>query len=324
MISSTKITIEKSCLEEIVKSNFNEKERLVSYHALNGGWFNTAYKLKLTSRDVIVKIAPGNNCNIQHYEVGMMNGEYKSLKLLKAHGFKVPDVLFYDVSKSIIPSEYIILSIIQGTTLNDLWENKLISGEEVSSVSYEIGKLNFKINQIKGDRFGYVSDKQPKFNNWFKCIEYLFNDLIKDAKQFNIQLNWDMNLVIKKLHHCRMIFEKVDTPYFVYHDLSEANIFIEKNNIKGIIDPERALFGDPLMENHFMSYCEHNKTFLRGYNNISFEEEGRIKQAFYSFYKGIMMYIETFVREYADDTVRKWIKPYIEKDYKNLNELIHD
>lgn len=74
---------------------------------------------------------------------------------------------------------------------------------------------------------------------------------------------------------------------------------IQNNKISGIIDWERALWGDILMEYNFRSFAW-NTDFLQGYGiqQLSARQEERI--SWYDTYLNLILYIEAFYRKYPD------------------------
>lgn len=70
--------------------------------------------------------------------------------------------------------------------------------------------------------------------------------------------------LLSRLEEEKEFFEEVTVPCLVHWDLWEGNVFVSGGKITGIIDWERALWADPLLELGFRTYDD-PADFLEGY-----------------------------------------------------------
>ena len=86
----------------------------------------------------------------------------------------------------------------------------------------------------------------------------------------------------------------------------------------GIIDWERAMWGEPFMDDRFRFHNRHDD-FLKGFGigTISDEELRRIY--WYDIYLYLIMMTEASYREYEDDAQYRWVKPLFDKIWAKLD-----
>ena len=85
----------------------------------------------------------------------------------------------------------------------------------------------------------------------------------------------------------------------VHFDLWQGNILLEDNRISGLIDGERAFWGDPLAEMVSLALfddIERDESFLAGYGEVDFDAASRWRLAAYRAYLYLIMLIETVPR----------------------------
>ncbi|MDD6307484.1 MAG: phosphotransferase [Clostridiales bacterium] len=69
-----------------------------------------------------------------------------------------------------------------------------------------------------------------------------------NAENKSVVIGVDKNDILSLLEKDKKIFDAVTQPVLVHWDMWEGNIFIKDGCITGIIDWERALWGEPLMD----------------------------------------------------------------------------
>lgn len=69
----------------------------------------------------------------------------------------------------------------------------------------------------------------------------------------------------------KLVFEEVTKPYLVHRNCWDGNIFVEGGKVTGIIDWERCLWADPLLEVNFRIHGD-NRWFRKGYGKEQFEQ----------------------------------------------------
>lgn len=149
----------------------------------------------------------------------------------------------------------------------------------------------------------------------YEFIHYLISNVLLDAERKNVEIVISKEAMLERLAKDRKCFEAVKTPTLVHWDMWEGNIFIKDGAITGIIDWERAMWGETFMDEPFRHH-KRNPQLLEGFGvgELSQEELGRI------FWYDVLLYLtmmtEGFYREYEDDGLYRWSKSLLEEVWK--------
>jgi aminoglycoside phosphotransferase (APT) family kinase protein len=116
--------------------------------------------------------------------------------------------------------------------------------------------------------------------------------------------------------------DEVDTPRLVHWDLWDGNVFVDPatGQVSGLIDFERALWGDPLMEANFV-FWQSSAAFLEGYGTPMLDTPAKqTRRLLYNLYLWLIMVIECYYREYENDNQEKWARGQLERDLERLSD----
>ena len=87
-----------------------------------------------------------------------------------------------------------------------------------------------------------------------------------------IDIIYDEQTFLNKLENDKSAFETIHNASLVHWDMWEGNVFIKDGHVSGIIDWERALWGEPFMDDRFRIH-NRGKHFLEGFGQTSFSED---------------------------------------------------
>ncbi|OPJ56566.1 phosphotransferase family protein [Clostridium oryzae] len=295
-LTKNKQTIE--TINEMADKAFNGS-KVSEITELKEGFFNVAYRLKLADeREVILKIAPSKSVLTMTYEKNIMFTETETMKLVKnMTDVTVPEIFYYDNSHSICESDYFFMSKLPGASFSSIMEQ--FDEKQKKKINYKLGQYNAKINGITGENFGYFGQQDKQGKDWFNVFSNMIDDAINDAKALNIDIGTDPNKIKSLLNSDKEIFEEVKVPKLVHWDLWAGNVFIENGEITGLIDFERCLWADELMEVGFRSY-DYNEDFYNGYGIGDLTEKQKKRVRWYDMYLFLIWVIEGDYRQYED------------------------
>jgi len=299
-------------------SNLNSED--ITVKELTEGFFNVAYEVVLPGKAVILKIAPPIASGIMTYEYNMMQAEVAALRLVREKTtVPVPEILYYDASHSICNADYFFMDKLEGDSFYKLKNNGMPEAEQKNILS-EIGYYNAAMNQILGTSFGYIGQPQKQGPSWKDTFLLMLSDVLKDGETIDISLGVEYDVVRKLIDKASFALEEVTKPVFVHWDLWDGNVFVKDGKITGLIDFERALWGDPLMEAYFRAHC-HSEDFTMGYGS-ELRKEAPIRALLYDMYLYLIMVIETKFRLYPDDWQLNFSKKELYVAMENLNKLL--
>ena len=273
---------------------------VITIKELTEGFFNVAYEIVLPDKRVILKIAPPQQAKIMRYEKNIMKAEVEALRLVKSStSVPVPEVIYYDETGDVCKSNYFFMEKIEGDSFFQLKDKGLIPYETQNQIYQEMGRLNKEMNQIKGTSFGFLGTPEKQSDNWKKVFLQMVEELLQDGEYIEISLGVAYDEVRNLIGRASFSLEEVSVPTFVHWDLWDGNVFVKDGKITGIIDFERALWAEPLMEFNFRAHVN-IKDFYEGYG-ANLREAAPIRALLYDLYLFLIMTIETKYRMYEDD-----------------------
>lgn len=315
MKSLTKNHQPTAVIEKMVEHCFTPC-KITMYKELTEGYFNVAYEVTLSdSRHVILKIAPATDTRVMTYEKNIMYSEVKTMCMAKSADLPVPEVLGYDGSCTICPSPYFFMNKLDGESLNSIKET--LSSAQVTCVHQEVGRLCRQINEIVCPCFGYPSQFEFQGMEWYPVFRKMLYAGIEDARQGNVNLKIDTGLLLETLEREQELFNEVTTPRLVHWDCWDGNIFVKDGKVSGIIDWERALWADPLMEVGFRTYAP-DMDFISGYEIVLTKNQKR-RALWYDIYLMILVSLECQYRQYETMDMYDWASEILRRQVERLN-----
>jgi len=298
MKSKTKVTIPQEKIKEIIQYHFEEE--VISYREVISGFYNAIYYIKTVTNEYVLKVAPSKDIEILTYEIDIMKRETKVCKLLHDIHIPVPSVLVEDYTKNIIDSDYCITNYIEGSTLFEL-KNTLTSKDKIY---FRLMEYLADIHLIEMETFGYDNFEEKTYNLQDAYLR-MINNLVKDAIRVELELpNFVLELldIIYELSH-EMEYE--GEPVLLHFDLWDGNIFIHNNQIVGLIDAERSLNGEPMMEfvaMHWDIFAYDKLPFIEHYNSftnnpIILNEQSELRYRLYQVYMYLLIVVECPYRD---------------------------
>ncbi|MDQ0112405.1 phosphotransferase family protein [Paenibacillus harenae] len=287
---------------------------------LSDGWANTAYRVELSDgKTVIVKVAPQASVKMMSYEKGLMKTEVDTLRRMKEMGgIPVPTVLAYAADDGNLGSEYFIMEKLEGTPYNKVKDS--LSEAERYGIEFELGVYNRRINELVGERFGLYADSDDEQGNggsWRETFHKLILSVLEDGRAADVALPVDYDTIEHEVAARLDCLDEVTVPRLVHWDLWDGNVFVEDGRITGIIDFERALWGDPLMEVYFGRF-NHSTGFLQGYGIGELTSAEKNRKALYSLYLDLILAIECAYRLYEDGGHIAWTRDNLAQGWQQF------
>jgi aminoglycoside phosphotransferase (APT) family kinase protein len=262
--------------------------RLVDHVELTDGMFNTAYRLTTADgRQSVLKVAPPPDAELMTYEHDLMHTETLAFKLMAAKGLPVPEVLY-------AADGLLLMTALTGQPWSTARER--LTDREHAALRRELGVVVAALHGITGDTFGYPQG--PGGDTWRAAFLAMVDAVLADATRYDVALPAGTRAAFRERAGW---LDEVTTAVLVHFDLWQANIFIDLTGprIEGIIDPERAFWGDPLAELATVAlFDELDEDFLAGYRAPPFTEAMRGRLALYRAYLCLIMIVEGVPRGY--------------------------
>jgi aminoglycoside phosphotransferase (APT) family kinase protein len=323
MYSTSKRIVDVATARQIIAAAFGSGAAIRSYRELRDGYFNAAYQIDLhDGRRTVLKVAPPPDVTVMRYERGIMGSEVQVLRLVAAQtSVPVPEVYYYDQSHALLDSDYYLMAFVPGEAYHKLREQ--YSEEMRISIDAAIGGYLAQINNIRGTHFGYMALPAQRFESWRQAFLTMFDDLLADGLARQVALPLDYAALRKEVAAIAPVLDEVKTPQLVHWDLWDGNIFVDppSGRITGIIDFERALWGDPLMEFQYRT-LEIAPAFRLGYGRSLLDSPAATaRRTLYNLYLHLIMTVECSYRAYETDDQEQWARQQLLADLARLKTL---
>jgi len=350
MKSKTKRVLDFHTIEAITQRAFGLRACVVQAQETSDGFFSTVWRILVDpsgqaarpgakpspqSRLCYLKVAPPPSVPVMRYEKNLLAAEYQTLQAMAAAGLPVPEILYFDAESGIVDSPWMFTSAVPGVAWRYVREQS--SDADKAAMDAEIGRLSAGISKIRGAWFGPVGLGAGKHRDWPSAVETMFEMLFEDAVESGSDIGVDPPEIRGFLAAARPSLETVRVPQLVHWDLWEGNVFVRERQagdsglryeVSGIIDCERALWGDPLMEFGFRGFVR-NQTFLNAYgaarNGAPYPIDGNaeIRCSLYDLYLFLVLLIEPRFRAYETEGPEVWARHQLTALVPKLRSILN-
>lgn len=307
MESVTKFQIKPEMLSNIIAKAFPSRKGLrYTFSALDGGYFNNAFAVSFSDGfRTALKISPTADVKVMAHERNIMEAEVEAIRLVRLKtSVPAPEIYFYDKSKAEIPSEYFFMELIDGEPLDKA--AKALNPDELFAIDLRTAECVREMAEITGTRFGFFSQPEKQRKSWRQFFWLALSLIIEDGISVNADFRLSPELIIKAVEKHDYILDEITKPHLVHWDLWQGNIFVKNGKLSSIIDFERCMWADPLMENIFTDYDNLKPAFLWGAGISGMTENQYLRRRIYSLYLMATMVTECYFRGYVDS----WIYSY--------------
>jgi fructosamine-3-kinase len=261
--------------------------RVTAASELSGGSFGSVWRVDLADgRSTVMKAAPAAGAKLLTYEADMLAEEANYLRLAGAVA-DVPtaELLYAD-------DDFVFMTRLPGTPL---------AGRtgDTSVIRAEAGAAIARLHAVTGERFGYHGDR-PHAATWPDAFAAMIAAMLADAVTWGVELPVPAHEIEAAVHARRDVLAAVTTPTLVHFDLWDGNVLTEDGHLSGLVDGERYLWGDPLVD--FVSpaifddiFATPDHPFVRGYREVrpfTIDEGVRIRVRLYRAYLYLLMIVE--------------------------------
>ncbi len=314
----TKNRQSESTILKMAKEAFPDKQ-VTHIEELTEGMCNVAYRISFSDgKASILKIAPADKTGLMTNEVNLMKAEVLAMELAREyHVATVAKVQYYDSSKRLCSSHYFFMEALEGKSFASV-KSEMIE-EEIEYINFETGQITERLTGIENGRFGMLGDEEHSFEKLGDFFCYLMGNVLLDAERKNIEIGVLSQEIMDRLLRERGMFDAVTKPVLVHWDMWDGNIFVKDGHISGIIDWERAMWGEAFMDDRFRRHTR-NDAFLKGFGKVELSEAEMRRIYWYDIFLYLTMMTEGTYRGYEDDGQYKWAKTMFEASWKALVE----
>lgn len=316
MQSLSKTPISLSTAQEIVRHQFGNRT-ITTFEELKDGFFNASYKIGLDDGFVgVLKVAPPTEARLLRYEQGLMPAEVAVMRQVRSQtGMLLPEVFCYDPTGQIIPNEYFVMEFVPGISLHAA--RQLDPNGDFHAAEREVGRMLAQMNTITGETFGYATLVAARYTSWREAFAAMIEGVLLDGEEMGVELPLPYAEVRARMAAAYPALDEVQTPCLVHWDLWDGNIFVdpETYQLTGIIDFERAMWADPLIEQNFMAS---RPGFVEGYGRTVQTPTEKIRRTLYDQQLYLILVIEHFYRQYPTNELEQWARGMVMETFQRL------
>lgn len=309
-------------IRELAKRAFPERT-VTEIVELNAGMCNALYKLGLDDgAKVVLKISSPGMANKCANERWLMESESESMRLIEARAPKVkaPKLLYYDDSLTACTGKYFFMEYVEGDLMAE--RMKQLPKEQVDELHREVGRYVNWIGEVTNDTFGIVNSGIA-FDSLFGLVEQLVHNVVGDLEANGADVGVPFDIIRAQLQKDKPHFDAYTGPARMVHfDIWENNIILRNGEIAALLDWERTLWGEVLMEERFRDYND-IPAYFEGFGRTEFTVSEKKRMMWYNIWMDFASMNERYFRMYdpelADSRELRW-KVRFRKHWHTLTE----
>jgi len=267
------------------------------FRRISTGLFNTSFFVDGAADTKVIRVAPADDPKTMlFYEYRMMRQEPAlHAKILQETDIPVPRILGSARAHPLLGRDFLVMEKMSGTPLSQCGRLPRRSLERLLA---EVGRSLRRLHGIHGRHYGYVGDHRPMEpqRDWASAFAVMWNKLIDDNLRCGGYSERDAAHMRSLLDRHYRVFERPVPASLLHMDVWAQNILTDPDgNLTGLLDWDRALWGDPEIEFAVLDYCSISQpAFWAGYGRAREESpEAEIRRVFYLLYE-VQKYI--FIR----------------------------
>ncbi|MFC1714965.1 phosphotransferase family protein [Candidatus Poribacteria bacterium] len=272
-------------LESLIRHHRGDPDGDISFRRIVTGKFNTSYFVNAGNEQLVLRIAPARNEVFVFYERDMMRQEPDIHHLvLSQTAVPVPHILTYDDSHTLIDRDFLIMERLPGLPLT---EAHSVSNDLVLK---QVGEYLAQVHSLTAEYYGYLGAHQPMEPQptWLDAFEIMWNKMIDDVVMVGHYDAEESEMMRSLLDQYIAMFDHPVPASLLHMDIWHQNILVNREgNVTGLVDWDRALWGDPEIEFAVLDYCGISEpAFWEGYGQKrDLSDPARIRQVFYLLYE---------------------------------------
>jgi aminoglycoside phosphotransferase (APT) family kinase protein len=318
--SLTKRSVDPPTLAALVRAALGQDTGIAATTEINEGFFNAAFRVTLSDgREVVLKASPDPRVQLLTYERDIMRGEAEFFRAATGSGVPVPEVLCANFEHKVIDGDFIVMAALDGVTWHSI--GKQLDEKATAGLKRELGGIAARLHRVTHPqgRFGYPAVDELSGSTWPEAFGAMIGAILDDADRFDAPLPLPSAEVRKVARRHADALAEIKAPALLHFDLWPGNVMVighdaadtDSNGaaprISGLIDGERMIWGDPLMEFVGMAVFgradqdEHVRAgYLAAGGSIDEGDTAERRMTLYHLYMQLLLLTEMGPRGYTD------------------------
>ena len=225
----------------------------LTFRPIKTGKFNDSWFARGPDQEMVLRVAPSPDCVFVFYERDMMRQEPPLHALLRENtSAPVPRIIAYDDSHAVIGRDYLLMERLPGRPLTE------VNAPDSSRVLRQVGAYLREAHEITAKQYGYLGPHHPMTpqSSWAEAFSIMWNRLIDDVVDVGHYTQSESAALRDALDIRMDVFERDVTSRLLHMDVWAQNILVDDSSgVTGLVDWDRALWGDPEIEYAVLDYC---------------------------------------------------------------------
>ena len=289
---------------------------------LHGGFFNTAFLIEFRDGErAVLKISPPPKVKLMRGEETLMQTEIEAIQAIASQSdLPVPHVLASRRGEGLVSGSYFFMRHISGVPLESCIN--VLAETALTRVYTKLGQFSRTLHGIRGSYFGNLHAPKRCWREFFLSAA---EELFLDAEEIGAVYLTDLGEARAMFEASGYTLDEVKEPVLLHRDMWFGNIFLDPESceITGVIDWERSLYGDPLLDFVFANlegdfaregvavYYDgpasrlelRRAAFYLGYGKSEcLSESEQLRIDLYTYYYLLLVTVEGFFRGYRDES----------------------
>jgi len=253
------------------------------------GKFNASYFVEGGPTPLVLRIAPHDDRDrMLFYEPRMMRQEPALHALLRARtDVPVPAIRAHDFSRREIDRDYLIIERLPGTPISGQTN---LTQAAFEAILGQVGHCLREVHGQTGTGFGYAGAHRPMEprSDWASAFDAMWHSLLDDIDRCAGYSAAESDRMRRLLDRHIQVIDRPVAASLLHMDVWAENILAdERDRLTGLIDWDRALWGDPEIEFAVLDYCGiSTPPFWEGYGVArDTSPEAELRHVFYWLYE---------------------------------------
>lgn len=192
----------------------------------------------------------------------------------------VPEILAFDASHKLLERDFMLMERLPGRPLSEMRH------VDYDTVLRQVGQYLAEVHRLQATQYGYLGAHQPMVpqRRWVDAFAIMIDDVVAVGHYDGQESRFLRRLLKQHLP----LFDRPVAASLLHMDVWAQNILVDdRGRVTGLIDWDRALWGDAEIEFAVLDYCGISKpAFWEGYGQErDCSPETRIRQRFYLLYE---------------------------------------
>jgi aminoglycoside phosphotransferase (APT) family kinase protein len=282
------LPFDEAVLRRLVTAHLAVDADGLRFEPIRTGKHNCSYFVHTGQGEVVLRIAPPPEAGMLFYERNMMAQEPGIHALLRAETtVPVAEILAYDDSHALIDRSYMLMERLPGRALSDV---PRVSARFYDRVLVQVGDCLRQMHALTTGQYGYLGTHHPMAPQptWWQAFRVMWNALLDDVEGAGGYSSAEAGYMRALLDAYRPDLDRPVPASLLHMDVWAQNILVDgEGTLTGLVDMDRALWGDPEIEFAVLDYCGISEpAFWIGYRQQRDRSPAaQIRQRFYLLYE---------------------------------------